>query len=76
MKHLRSITTRPRFALLLGLVAVLVIGLSACQSFGGKATVTLHVTNGGTQATTLAVAPASLTTQALLTPQAQRPATV
>lgn len=78
MKHLMSILARPwsRFALLLGLVAALALGLSACQ-LGGKATVTLHVQNSSAQNATVAgLTTAGLFSQAVLMPQAQAQPTV
>lgn len=71
MNHPRKIAVHPRFVLLLGLATVLVIGLSACGSFGGKATVTLHVSNGGTPSVVItSVVPTTVTAQAFVTPQA------
>ena len=71
MKHLRNFTTRARLRLLalLVLTAALALSLSACQ-VGGRATVTLHVQNSSAQSATVAsIQPASLTSQAILTPQ-------
>jgi hypothetical protein len=67
MKHLRSITTRPRLRLLalLVLTAVLALSLSACQ-VGGRATVTLHVQNSSARSATVASIQATS-----LTPQTQ-----